>query len=868
MFHGKPARRDGAGDHRIDNSPTAAHPALGGLTSQLLRKSLPRRSAVVRWSKAGRGAGVRPRLFLLLVALVALNVVLTGTALAAAQDASGRSLGDIVRLELQPTGAVIAVGAQVTYHAKGVFLDGIRADVTRYTTFSVNPDGPCTMVRGKRGLTVSCEKPGSYSVGGVLARVPFFADTAELEVVTGSVPPQIWSVEPDSSPPNKEILVGGTIGSCNPSGMLTLRTRRKAEIPLAVRGGENGNFTVPLTIPPGIFPGTHQLELGVRCDGQPQRVEANLEVTNRPPEVVDHSVTTDENKSVAIDITAGSGDPDGDDGYQTALLVTPPGRGTAEVQRDNEVVYTPAPGFIGRDRFRYSLCDVIDAKGTGACGTASITVTVIGDDSDDSTTSSTEESTTSSGEASTTSSTEESTTSSTEESTTSSSQASTTTSSTAQSTTSSSQASTTASTEEATTSSTAQSTTSSMAQSTTSSSQASTTSSIAQSTTSSIVQSRAPSISTVAPGLTFPGMSVEITGNTGSCTRAGVLIVHGMAADVRMNVNGGQQGNFVARFIVPKGTFPRSYTVELVVDCNGQLQRAEGELSVLNIAPTPVDDRASTLLDTPVAIDVTANDRNPDPDSGYPTLVLVSSRPLHGTAEVLPDNRIGYTPAKGFSGQDRFQYSFCDDVVNAAGTADCGTATVTVTVDRHACVPPAGASPPLHVDPVKGSGGTKLRITATVDGGLATCPLRLLLGGTRLGPDVQVGPDGSIAAERGVPGDARAGSSPMRLTTLTAQTVAEAPFEVVPPDPPWLRLLRRLLIGAGALLAGALVRAAFRGRRGSQKGRRAGEPPENLRAEPHTRPVEVTVEPEHDNTRTLAVRLEPHPDPGNQTSGR
>jgi hypothetical protein len=65
-----------------------------------------------------------------------------------------------------------------------------------------------------------------------------------------------------------------------------------------------------------------------------------------------------------------------------------------------------------------------------------------------------------------------------------------------------------------------------------------------------------------------------------------------MAADVRVSVNAGQQGNFVARFIVPKGTFPRSYTVELVVDCNGQLQRAEGHLSVLNIAPTPVDDRA------------------------------------------------------------------------------------------------------------------------------------------------------------------------------------------------------------------------------------------------------------------------------------
>jgi hypothetical protein len=27
----------------------------------------------------------------------------------------------------------------------------------------------------------------------------------------------------------------------------------------------------------------------------------------------------------------------------------------------------------------------------------------------------------------------------------------------------------------------------------------------------------------------------------------------------------------------------------------------------------------------------------------------------------------------------------------------------------------------------------------------------------------------------------------------------------------------------------------------------------------------VSVEPEHDSTRTFTVRLEPHPDPGNQT---
>jgi len=340
-----------------------------------------------------------------------------------------------------------------------------------------------------------------------------------------------------------------------------------------------------------------------------------------------------------------------------------------------------------------------------------------------------------------------------------------------------------------------------------------------------------------------------------------------MTGDVSVKVTADKRGNFVARLTVPKGTFPRAYNMELTVDCNGQLQRAQAEVTVLNLAPMAAGDSASTPQDTPVAIAVTANDRNPDPDTGYPTRVVESSPPTHGTIEVRSDQTVVYTPQKGFVGQDQFQYSFCDDIINAAGSADCVTATVTVTVTATVprCVPSAGDTPRLQLHPTKGPGGVRLDITATVDRRLATCPFKLLLGGTPLGPDVRAGPDGSITAQRGVPNNAMPGLSPVRLAAMSGQILTEAPFQIVPPPPlPWPL---KLLLGAGALLAGALARATLRRWRPSQKrpDQRELAQPADVRIEPHTSPLEVTVEPTGDQTRTFTVRLEPHHDPGTQT---
>jgi hypothetical protein len=450
------------------------------------------------------------------------------------------------------------------------------------------------------------------------------------------------------------------------------------------------------------------------------------------------------------------------------LVTKPPDHGTAEPQPDLTVVYTPGPGFVGRDRFTYRLCDdVLNAAEQADCGAAA-TVTV---------------------------------------------------------------------------------------------------------TVSETTRPVAPVISSVEPGSTSPGRPVEIVGNTGSCGRAGTLTLSG-AAGLRESVTGDKDGRFAVAITVPDGTFPGSYKLALEVDCKGQLLRAETDLTVTNQAPVAADDQVTTAPDTATTIDVTENDRDPDDPDTYRTIVVVTSAPDQGTAEARPDLSIVYTPGPGSLGTDHFTYSICDDVLNAAGQADCGTATVTVRVDPMPCVPSEGDNPSLRVEPERGSGGTKLRITGAVDPRLATCQLRLLLGGTPLAPDITVGDDGSISADRGVPPGLKPGLNPMRLATLTAEILAEAPFEVVgslPPPrpllPPWLV---RLLLSAGAVGAGFLARAVFGkwGRsvedRDKERGRSV-ERPDDLRAEPHTHPVEVAIEPVPDNSQTLTVRLEPHPDPGIQT---
>ncbi|MET0231169.1 MAG: Ig-like domain-containing protein, partial [Rhodanobacteraceae bacterium] len=89
-----------------------------------------------------------------------------------------------------------------------------------------------------------------------------------------------------------------------------------------------------------------------------------------------------------------------------------------------------------------------------------------------------------------------------------------------------------------------------------------------------------------------------------------------------------------------------------------------------NRPPVAVDDAATTAFQTPIAINVLANDSDPD---GDPLAISGVTTPANGAVSAS-GGTITYTPANGFSGIDRFTYSIDD---GRGGTA---TANVTVTV--------------------------------------------------------------------------------------------------------------------------------------------------------------------------------------------
>ena len=111
-------------------------------------------------------------------------------------------------------------------------------------------------------------------------------------------------------------------------------------------------------------------------------------------------------------------------------------------------------------------------------------------------------------------------------------------------------------------------------------------------------------------------------------------------------------------------------------------------------APVAEDDAAETPEDTPVTIDVLANDSDPD---GDPLTVTEATSP-DGTVEITPEGLV-FTPAENFNGPTTISYTVADP--------DGNESTATVAVD----VTPVNDAP----DAVDDADETAFETAVTVD---------------------------------------------------------------------------------------------------------------------------------------------------------
>jgi len=128
------------------------------------------------------------------------------------------------------------------------------------------------------------------------------------------------------------------------------------------------------------------------------------------------------------------------------------------------------------------------------------------------------------------------------------------------------------------------------------------------------------------------------------------------------------------------------YLTYQVCDNDGLCDTATVAISVdtpILYPPTAEDDAITTPYQTPVTVNILANDTDSD---GFlvAATTAITSAPVHGSITGVNGvtGEITYVPENSFSGIDTFDYQICDN------DSLCDTATVTVTVEPRPLIPP------------------------------------------------------------------------------------------------------------------------------------------------------------------------------------
>ncbi|MBO9695796.1 MAG: VCBS domain-containing protein, partial [Sphingopyxis sp.] len=114
----------------------------------------------------------------------------------------------------------------------------------------------------------------------------------------------------------------------------------------------------------------------------------------------------------------------------------------------------------------------------------------------------------------------------------------------------------------------------------------------------------------------------------------------------------------------------------VVTDSDGSTANASLDVRIIDDVPAATGDSAAAAEDTPVVIDVLANDVRGADGVDPATGVALATAPTKGSVVYNGDGTFTYTPTAGQEGSDSFTYMITD------GDGDTATATVTVTLAK------------------------------------------------------------------------------------------------------------------------------------------------------------------------------------------
>jgi hypothetical protein len=108
----------------------------------------------------------------------------------------------------------------------------------------------------------------------------------------------------------------------------------------------------------------------VRADDGEHAVEQTFTIhvnsANQAPFADPDSSFTVVSQAVTVDVLANDGDADGILDPSSVTIVAPPANGTAEVNADGTITYTPDAEFVGEDTFQYTVADDMGAVSNAA----------------------------------------------------------------------------------------------------------------------------------------------------------------------------------------------------------------------------------------------------------------------------------------------------------------------------------------------------------------------------------------------------------------------------------------------------------------------------------------------------------------------